>query len=137
MNDNKSGVSASFSPSSSSIFAIDNQSSDIVKKIKSGQFKIAVYGLGHVGSSIASVWLRAGAHVIGLDKSQSIVKNASNGITHIPEPGVNEAFREGIREKRFEAFENESQIQQHCAFKIICVPVLSKDQKADLTAVEE
>ena len=65
MNDNKSGVSASFSPSSSSsIFAIDNnQSSDIVKKIKSGQFKIAVYGLGHVGSSIASVWLRAGAHV--------------------------------------------------------------------------
>ena len=60
MNDNKSGVSASFSSSSSSIFAIDNnQSSDIVKKIKSGQFKIAVYGLGHVGSSIASVWLRA------------------------------------------------------------------------------
>src|SRR6187200_2156662 len=129
------GVGSSFSPSS--YFSIDNQSSDIIKKIKSGEFKIAVYGLGHVGSSIASVWLRAGAHVIGLDKSQSIVKNASNGITHIPEPGVNEAFREGIREKRFKAFENESQIQQHCAFKIICVPVLSKDQKADLTAVEE
>jgi len=77
MNDNKSGVSASFSPSSSSsIFAIDNQSSDIVKKIKSGQFKVAVYGLGHVGSSIASVWLRAGAHVIGVDKSSKVLENA-------------------------------------------------------------
>jgi nucleotide sugar dehydrogenase len=120
----------------SSVF-LSESSAEIRKRMKSGELKIAVYGLGHVGSSIASVWLRAGAHVIGLDKSQSIVKNASNGITHIPEPGVNEAFREGIREKRFEAFENESQIQQHCAFKIICVPVLSKDQKADLTAVEE
>ena len=120
----------------SSVF-LSESSTEIRKRMKSGELKIAVYGLGHVGSSIASVWLRAGAHVIGLDKSQSIVKNASNGITHIPEPGVNEAFREGIREKRFEAFENESQIQQHCAFKIICVPVLSKDQKADLTAVEE
>ena len=120
----------------SSVF-LSESSTEIRKRMKSGELKIAVYGLGHVGSSIASVWLRAGAHVIGLDKSQSIVKNASNGITHIPEPGVNEAFSEGIREKRFKAFEKESQIQQHCAFKIICVPVLSKDQKADLTAVEE
>jgi nucleotide sugar dehydrogenase len=120
----------------SSVF-LSESSTEIRKRMKSGELKIAIYGLGHVGSSIASVWLRAGAHVIGLDKSQSIVKNASNGITHIPEPGVNEAFSEGIREKRFKAFENESQIQQHCAFKIICVPVLSKDQKADLTAVEE
>src|ERR1041385_4170129 len=88
MNDNKSGVSASFSPSSSSIFAIDNQSSDIVKKIKSGQFKVAVYGLGHVGSSIASVWLRAGAHVIGVDKSSKVLENAKRGKTHVPEPGV-------------------------------------------------
>ena len=57
----------------------NNQSSDIVKKIKSGQFKIAVYGLGHVGSSIASVWLRAGAHVIGVDKSSKVLENAKRG----------------------------------------------------------
>src|ERR1041385_9334343 len=102
MNDNKSGVSASFSPSSSSIFAIDNQSSDIVKKIKSGQFKVAVYGLGHIGSSIASVWLRAGAHVIGVDKSSKVLENAKRGKTHVPEPGVNDAFTKGLEEKRFQ-----------------------------------
>ena len=120
----------------SSVFLTESPAG-ILKRMKSGELKIAVYGLGHVGSTIASVWLRAGAHVIGLDKSQSIVKNASNGITHIPEPGVSEAFSEGIRENRFKVVENESHVPQHCAFKIICVPVLSKDQKADLTAVKE
>jgi UDP-N-acetyl-D-mannosaminuronate dehydrogenase len=76
----------------SSVF-LSESSTEIRKRMKSGELKIAVYGLGHVGSSIASVWLRAGANVIGLDKSQSVVKNASNGITHIPEPGVNEGLR--------------------------------------------
>ncbi|HEY7570674.1 MAG TPA: nucleotide sugar dehydrogenase [Nitrososphaeraceae archaeon] len=110
---------------------------EIHEKLKHGELKIAIYGLGHVGSSIASVWLRAGAHVIGFDKSQDIVKAASNGTTHIPEPGVSEAFTKGIKEKRFMAFEDESQAPGRCTIKIICVPVLSKGQKADLTAVKE
>jgi nucleotide sugar dehydrogenase len=110
---------------------------EIHEKLKHGELKIAIYGLGHVGSSIASVWLRAGAHVIGLDKSQNIVKAASNGITHIPEPGVSAAFTKGISEKRFMAFEDESQAPDHCTIKIICVPVLSKGQSADLSAVKE
>src|SRR4051795_1333697 len=96
------GVGSSFS--SSSYFSTDNQSSDIIKKIKSGQFKIAVYGLGHVGSSIASVWLRAGAHVIGVDKSSKVLENAKRGKTHVPEPGVNDAFTKGLEEKRFQLY---------------------------------
>src|SRR5437763_16616504 len=97
-NKNKSGFKASFSPSSSSstIAIGDHHSSDIEKKIKSGQFKIAVYGLGHVGSSIASVWLRAGAHVIGVDKSPDVFEKAKRGRTHVPEPGGNEVFRKGL-----------------------------------------
>ena len=39
----------------------------VADKIKSGELKIAIYGLGHVGSAMASVWLRAGAHVLGVD----------------------------------------------------------------------
>ena len=138
MNDNKSGVSASFSSSSSSIFAIDNnQSSDIVKKIKSGQFKIAVYGLGHVGSSIASVWLRAGAHVIGVDKSSKVLENAKKGKTHVPEPGVNDAFTKGLEEKRFQLYADLAQASHDSYFKMICVPVLADNGSADLTAVKE
>ena len=123
---------------SSSIFAIDNnQSSDIVKKIKSGQFKIAVYGLGHVGSSIAAVWLRAGAHVIGVDKSSKVLENAKRGKTHVPEPGVNDAFTKGLEEKRFELYADLAQASHDSYFKMICVPVLADNGSADLTAVKE
>src|SRR3712207_5960512 len=69
--------------------------SHIEKKIKSGAFKIAVYGLGHIGSALASVWLRQGAHVIGVDKSSKVLENAKIGKTHLLEPGVNEAFTQG------------------------------------------
>src|ERR671917_1975868 len=77
---------------------IDN---DIAKRVSSGEFKVAVYGLGHVGSPLASSWLRAGAHVIGIDNSSEVLDNARKGRTHIHEPGVNEAFSMGLKEKRF------------------------------------
>jgi len=73
--------------------AVDFSGSEIAKKIKSGEFKIAIYGLGHVGSPMASVWLRAGAHVIGVDKSHTVLERANKGESHVPEPGVNDAFR--------------------------------------------
>ena len=72
--------------------AAKNDISDLAKKLRSGKAWIAVYGLGHVGSPIASVWLRFGAHVIGVDKSPAVLENARKGRTHVPEPGVNEAF---------------------------------------------
>ena len=65
----------------------------VVKKFKSGEYIVAVYGLGHVGAPIASTWLRSGVTVIGIDKSPKVIDNAKNGLTHIPEPGVNEVFR--------------------------------------------
>ena len=139
-NKNKSDIKASFSPlssSSSSIVIGEHHSSDIEKKIKSGQFKIAVYGLGHVGSSIASVWLRAGAHVIGVDKSSQVLENAKRGRTHVPEPGVNEAFAKGLEEKRFEIYEDLVQASHDSYFKMICVPVLADNGSANLTAVKE
>jgi UDP-N-acetyl-D-mannosaminuronate dehydrogenase len=73
---------------------------DIARKVRSGEFKIAVYGLGHVGSPLASAWLRAGAHVIAVDKSPKVLENARKGRTHLPEPRVNEAFSKGLKDNR-------------------------------------
>src|SRR5919199_2340780 len=132
-----SGLSSSptySSPSSS----FGDQISDIIKKLRSGQFKIAVYGLGHVGASIASVWLRAGAYVIGVDKSPKVLENARRGRTHVPEPGVNEAFTKGLQEKRFDLYEDLVQASRDSYFKMICVPVLADNGRpADLTALKE
>ncbi len=113
--------------------------SEIAKKIKSGGYKIAIYGLGHVGSPMVSVWLRAGAHVIGVDKSPTVLERASKGESHIPEPGVNDAFAKGRVTKRFETYKDPVKASHDSYFKMICVPVLlsNNNRSPDLSAVKE
>ena len=105
-------------------------------KIRSGEFKISIYGLGHVGSPIAAAWLRAGAHVIGVDKSTSILKYARQGKTSIPEPGVNEAFEKGLSNKKLSIYDDLVKASKDSFLKMICVPVLAADGSADLSAVK-
>jgi nucleotide sugar dehydrogenase len=118
---------------------IDFSASEIAKKIKSGEYKIAIYGLGHVGSPMASVWLRTGAHVIGVDKSPTVSERASKGESHIPEPSVNDAFAKGLMTKRFEIYKDPVKASHDSYFKMICVPVLlsSNNRSPDLSAVKE
>ena len=109
----------------------------IERKIRRGELKVAVCGLGHVGSAMASVWLRAGAHVIGIDKSPQVLNYAREGKTHLPEPGVTEAYSEGIRAGRFTVYDDLMQASHDSYLKLICVPVLSRDGTADLTSLKE
>jgi nucleotide sugar dehydrogenase len=115
-----------------------NGNSDLARKVKSGEFKIAVYGLGHVGSPLASAWLRAGAHVLGVDKSPKVLENARKGRTHVPEPGVNEALSKGLKDKKFYVYDDLVKASQDAHFKLICVPVLLTDSySADLAAIKQ
>jgi nucleotide sugar dehydrogenase len=110
----------------------------LARRVRSGKFKVAVYGLGHVGSPLASSWLRAGAHVIGVDNSSEVLENAKKGRTHICEPGVNEAFSKGLKEKRFWVYADSIKASQDSHFKLICVPVLLTDlSSADLSTVKQ
>ena len=127
------------SNTSTSISANKNRvDTDIAERVRSGEFKIAVYGLGHVGSPLASSWLRAGAHLIGVDNSSEVLENARRGRTHINEPGVNEAFSRGLREKRFFVYSDAVKASRDSHFKLICVPVLLTNTfSADLSAVKK
>src|ERR687891_809701 len=116
----------------------NNTDPDLARRVRSGEFRVAVYGLGHVGSPLASSWLRAGAHVIGIDNSSEVLENARKGRTHIYEPGVNEAFTKGLKEKRFFVYGDPLKGSQDSHFKLICVPVLLTDSfSADLSAVKQ
>ena len=116
----------------------NNADADLLRRVRSGEFKIAVYGLGHVGSPLASAWLRAGAHLIGVDNSSKVLENARKGRTHIYEPGVNEAFSKGLKEKRFHLYGDAIKASQDSHFKLICVPVLLTNSfSADLSAVKQ
>lgn len=118
---------------------LDNNFSKLLlnldNKIHSGEFRITVYGLGHVGSPIAAAWLRSGASVIGVDKSKIILQNAKEGKTHIPEPGVSEAYKMGLTNKKFYIYDDLIKASQDSFLKMICVPVLAADGTADLSAV--
>lgn len=109
--------------------------SNIIEGIKNGTLKIAIYGLGHVGSPLAAAWLRAGCHVIGVDTSQRILTAARDGRTLIHEPGIAEAYSEGLKNNRFEVSSDPIEASSNSFFKMICVPVLCRDLSADLNAV--
>ena len=116
----------------------NNNDRDLARRVRSGEFRVAVYGLGHVGSPLASSWLRAGAHVIGIDNSSEVLENARKGKTHIYEPGVNEAFSKGLKEKRFFVYGDPLKGSHDSHLKLICVPVLLTDSfSADLSAVKQ
>ena len=116
----------------------NNTGRDLARRVRTGEFRVAVYGLGHVGSPLASSWLRAGAHVIGIDNSSEVLENARKGRTHIYEPGVNEAFSKGLKEKRFFVYGDPLKGSQDSHFKLICVPVLlTHSFSADLSAVKQ
>src|SRR6185295_14439487 len=115
-----------------------NYNADMARKVRSGEWKIAVYGLGHVGSPLVSAWLRAGAHVVGVDRSPKVLENARKGRTHVPEPDVNEAFAKGLKEKRFYVYDDPVKASHDTIFKMICVPVMLTDSfSADLASVKQ
>src|ERR687890_1879503 len=136
-NNNTRRISNSNNTSNNYEDGYSSPKNNIEKKIKSGTFKIAVYGLGHIGSPLASVWLRQGAHVIGVDKSSKVLENAKIGKTHLLEPGVNEAFAKGIEDNRFEIYEDLVKASLDSHFKMICVPVLAANGSADLAAIKD
>ncbi len=58
-------------------------------------------------------------------------------LTHIPEPGVNEAFSGGIKNGKFLVYDDPIKASVDSKLKMICVPVLIKNKTADLSAVKE
>jgi nucleotide sugar dehydrogenase len=109
---------------------------ELVTRVRNGNLKIAIYGLGHVGAPLAAVWLRAGASVIGIDKSEKVREYAKEGKTQIPEPYVNEAFAKGLRENRFSVYDDPVAASKDSYFKMICVPVMADNATANLQTVE-
>lgn len=109
---------------------------ELVAGVRNGNLKIAIYGLGHVGAPLAAAWLRAGASVIGIDRSEKVKEFAREGKTPIPEPLVNEAFAKGRRENRFSIYDDLVTASKDSFFKMICVPVMAENSNTNLRAVE-
>ncbi len=95
----------------------------------------AIYGLGNVGGSIAAVWLRSGARVIGVDISKILLEDIKNGKSHKKEPFLSKTFSDAIKNKKLILTSDGIDASKKSSIKIIVVPVGLKNKKVDLRSV--
>ena len=91
--------------------------------------------MGNVGGSIATVWLRSGATVIGVDISKKLLTDIKNGKSHKKEPLLSETFSKSIKKKSLTLTSNGIEASKKSSIKIIVVPVGLKKKKVDLSSV--
>lgn len=106
------------------------------RELRSGNISVAVYGIGHVGSSVLAAWLLAGARGIGVDKDSAKVEALKRGESPVDEPCLTEAFRRAKREGRLSATTDGRAASSESDVKIITVPVtLNERGEPDLSTL--
>jgi hypothetical protein len=94
---------------------------------------IGVFGLGFVGSSIAAVWLRYGATVVGYDISARRINDIKNQRYTGFDSDVEEALRKGVQSGKLLLTSDGVEASSSSRVKFVCVPVyLGNEGKADL-----
>ena len=94
-----------------------------------------IYGLGNVGGSIAAVWLRAGAKIIGVDISETLLNKIKSGKSHKKEPLLSETFTHALKKGTLIISSNGVYASKRSSIKIIAVPVGLRNKKVDLRNV--
>src|SRR6185369_13255970 len=81
---------------------IPNSKSRIPRKDRH-HMKVAVFGLGYVGSVSAASFAADGHDVVGVDVNPDKVKTINEGHSPIVEPGLDEMLRQGVARTRLRA----------------------------------
>jgi len=103
---------------------------NIKEHLRKGLLTVAVFGLGHVGLPLACAWLRAGAKVIGVAKTNkkvNIVNRGENPL--IDEPSLTPIIRKYVMEKKFKATTNGEEAVKQANVILIAVPTNVKWDK--------
>jgi UDP-N-acetyl-D-galactosamine dehydrogenase len=102
----------------------------LYEKIKSGEEKISVIGLGYVGMPIAVAFARKGVRVIGFDVNKAKIELYKSGIDPTKEVGD-----EAIKKTTVDFTDNEKMLMK-AKFHIVAVPTpINSDHTPDLKSV--
>ena len=88
--------------------------------------KIAVFGLGYVGTVSAACLARDGHQVIGVDVNPQKVEMIADGRTPIIEPGLAALVQSGVQEGRLTATESAADAVAATDLALICVSTPSR-----------
>jgi UDP-N-acetyl-D-glucosamine dehydrogenase len=107
---------------------------DLLQRIKSGEARVGIIGLGYVGLPLAVEFAKAGLHVIGYDVDQSKVDMLMSGKSYIPDV-PHEELAEVVRAGTFHSTTDERELANVDVIDI-CVPTpLRKTRDPDLSYV--
>lgn len=83
--------------------------------------KIAIYGLGYVGLTAAACLTKEGYSVLGVDVSDTKVREVNAGHSPIEEPGLAELLRQALDHGLLKAVTEASSLINDCDMAIVCV----------------
>ena len=99
-------------------------------------YKIALFGLGHIGLPTASLFAKNGFKVLGVDVNSETVNSVNFGISPIMEPGLNDLVNEVVTEKLLSATNNGIEAAKKSNIMIVVVPTpVDQNNCCDLGAV--
>src|SRR5687768_1762649 len=107
---------------------------DLLQRIKSGEARVGIIGLGYVGLPLAVEFAKAGLHVVGYDVDQSKVDSLSAGKSYIPDVPSQE-LAAVVKAGTFRATTDQRELADVDVIDI-CVPTpLRKTRDPDLSYV--
>ena len=100
-----------------------------------GKITIAIFGIGFVGTTIMTVWLRAGARVIAVDNNINVLEKLRKGKSPTKEPYSQRAISNGLKENRLIITSDPQTAIRKSKIIIIAVQVGLKNKNANLTSI--
>lgn len=83
--------------------------------------KIAIYGMGYVGLTAAGCLTKEGHSVVGIDVSETKVREVNQGRSPIKEPGLEELLQLAVRDGRLSAVTDGGTVLNSCDVAFVCV----------------
>src|SRR3954470_16139440 len=86
-----------------------------------GSMRVAVFGLGYVGTVTAAGLAHCGHQVVGVDVDAAKVAAINSGDSPVVEPGIVELIETGARSGRLRATTSAAEAVQQADLSLICV----------------
>jgi UDP-N-acetyl-D-mannosaminuronic acid dehydrogenase len=109
---------------------------DLLQTQGGGQQKVAVFGLGYVGITLAASLANRGHQVTGLDILPGLVEQLARGRPHVHEPGLREMLKATLARQQID-FDTSLGSHRHEVYIITVGTPLNEQSQPDLTALNK
>jgi len=108
---------------------------ELLQNQKNARQKVAVFGMGYVGTTLAVSLANIGHQVIGIDIDLDLIKKLSKGQTHVHEPRLDDMLRINLKAQKIH-FNNK--LKESCNVYIIAVGTsLDSDNRPSLSSLNK